>query len=80
MRPVQTEEELRQLRSTERQQSLVAQARQGLTDAKRKLLQFNYSCLPNEDGSLKASTRLSGSVGMDIDFSEAEAAAEAENL
>ena len=37
MRPVQTEEELRQLRSTERQQSLVAQARQGQTDAKRKL-------------------------------------------
>ena len=55
MRPVQNEEELRQLRSTERQQSLVAQARQGHTDAKRKLLQFNYSCLPNEDGSLKAS-------------------------
>ena len=76
MRPVQNEEELRQLRSTERQQSLVAQARQGLTDAKRKLLQFNYSCLPNEDGSLKASTRLSGSVGMDIDFSEADCQAE----
>ena len=76
MRPVQTEEELRQLRSTERQQSLVAQARQGQTDAKRKLLQFNYSCLPNEDGSLKASTRLSGSVGMDIDFSEADNRAE----
>lgn len=76
MRPVQTEEELRQLRSTERQQSLVAQARQGQTDAKRKLLQFNYSCLPNEDGSLKASTRLSGSVGMDIDFSEADCQAE----
>ena len=76
MRPVQTEEELRQLRSTERQQSLVAQARQGQTDAKRKLLQFNYSCLPNEDGSLKASTRVSGSVGMDIDFSEADCQAE----
>ena len=76
MRPVQTEEELRQLRSTERQQSLVAQARQGQQDAKRKLLQFNYSCLPNEDGSLKASTRLSGSVGMDIDFSEADCQAE----
>ena len=76
MRPVQNEEELRQLRSTERQQSLVAQARQGHTDAKRKLLQFNYSCLPNEDGSLKASTRLSGSVGMDIDFSEADCQAE----
>ena len=76
MRPVQTEEELRLLRGTERQQSLVAQARQGRTDAKRKLLQFNYSCLPNEDGSLKASTRLSGSVGMDIDFSEADNRAE----
>lgn len=76
MRPVQTEEELRQLRSTEHQQSLVALARQGHTDAKRKLLQFNYSCLPNDDGSLKASTRLSGSVGMDIDFNETDNQAE----
>lgn len=70
MRPVQTEEELRQLRNSERQQSLVAQARGGDQSAKRKLLQFNYSCLPNEDGTLKGSTRLSGSVGMDIDFNE----------
>lgn len=83
MRPVQTEEELRQLRNSERQQQLVAQAR-GLdstgspTEAKRKLLQFNYSCLPNEDGSLKGSTRLSGSVGMDIDFNEDDN--QAENL
>ena len=83
MRPISSEEELRQLRNSERQQSLVAQAR-GLdstgspTEAKRKLLQFNYSCLPNEDGSLKGSTRLSGSVGMDIDFNEDDN--QAENL
>lgn len=72
MRPVSSEEELRQLRSSERQQQLVAQARGGSQEAKRKLLQFNYSCLPNEDGSLKSSTRLSGSVGMDIDIQRDE--------
>ena len=32
------------------------------------MLQMNYSCLPNPDGSLKGSTRMSNSVGMDIDF------------
>lgn len=78
MRPVQNEEELRQLRNSERQQSLVAQARGVDQSAKRKLLQFNYSCLPNEDGSLKSSTRLSSSVGMDIDFNEDDN--QAENL
>ncbi len=35
--------------------------------AKRKLVQFNYSCLPTEDGCLKGAKRLSKSVGMDID-------------
>lgn len=35
---------------------------------KRNLAQFNYSCLPNADGSLKGSKRLSRSVGMDIDL------------
>lgn len=72
MRPVSSEEELRQLRDSERQQQLVTQARSGSQEAKRKLLQFNYSCLPNEDGTLKSSTRLSGSVGMDIDLNEDE--------
>lgn len=72
MRPVSSEEELRQLRDSERQRQLVAQARSGSQEAKRKLLQFNYSCLPNEDGTLKSSTRLSGSVGMDIDLNEDE--------
>jgi hypothetical protein len=28
---------------------------------------MNYSCLPNDDGTLKGSTRMSTTVGMDID-------------
>ncbi|WP_288595547.1 hypothetical protein, partial [uncultured Ruminococcus sp.] len=32
------------------------------------MVQMNYSCLPNENGALKGSTRISKSVGMDIDF------------
>ena len=35
---------------------------------KSRLLQMNYSCLPNDDGSLKGSTRASNSVGMDVDI------------
>ena len=46
--------------------------REGEVELKRKLVQMNYSCLPNEDGSLKGSTRMSNSVGMDIDHIEAE--------
>uniref|UniRef100_UPI00402A507B DUF3987 domain-containing protein n=1 Tax=Prevotella sp. TaxID=59823 RepID=UPI00402A507B len=40
--------------------------------AKRKLVQFNYSCLPTEDGCLKGAKRLSKSVGMDIDHLSAD--------
>ncbi len=35
---------------------------------KLRMVQFNYSCLPNQDGSLKCATRLGKSVGMDVDF------------
>ena len=35
---------------------------------KKDMVQFNYSCLPNPDNSLKGATRLSNSVGMDVDF------------
>ena len=35
---------------------------------KKDMVQFNYSCLPNQDNSLKGATRLSNSVGMDVDF------------
>ena len=35
---------------------------------KTRLQQYNYSCLPNDDGSLAKSQRLSRSVAMDIDY------------
>lgn len=35
---------------------------------KKDMVQFNYSCLPNPDNSLKGAIRLSNSVGMDVDF------------
>ena len=39
---------------------------------KVNLVQFNYSCYPNEDGTLKGTTKPADSVGMDVDFDEAE--------
>ena len=72
MRPVSTREEYIALRNSATQIGNVAKIRfpQADTDVdklKRSLLQFNYSCLPNEDGSLKGATRVGNSVGMDID-------------
>ena len=66
MRPVLTAAEYRNLRNGQR--SLVAAIRQGDTSLKQRLIQMNYSCLPNDDGSLKGSIRLSNRVGMDIDW------------
>ncbi|MBO4550324.1 MAG: hypothetical protein J5733_06305, partial [Bacteroidaceae bacterium] len=34
---------------------------------------MNYSCLPNEDGTLKGTTKMSTSVGMDVDHIEPSA-------
>ena len=72
MRPVSNREEYIALRNSATQIGNVAKIRfpQADTDVdklKRSLLQFNYSCLPNEDGSLKGATRVGNSVGMDID-------------
>ena len=58
MRPILTEEEYRQLRDSEHNKKA----------DKKHLVQMNYSCLPNEDGKLRGSKRISKSVGMDIDF------------
>ena len=58
MRPVAEEKEYRQLRDSERNKHA----------DKHHMVQMNYSCLPNENGALKGATRLSRSVGMDIDF------------
>ena len=35
---------------------------------KTKLEQFNYSCIPNADGTLKGAIQPANSVGMDVDF------------
>ena len=72
MRPVLTKEEYLTLRNGGEQQQLVKRIRSGEDSQKSKLLQMNYSCLPNEDGSLKGSKRMSTTVGMDIDHIAAE--------
>ena len=72
MRPVLTREEYLSLRNGGEQQQLVQRIRAGEETLKHKLLQMNYSCLPNDDGSLKGSTRMSTTVGMDIDHLTAD--------
>lgn len=67
MRPISTAEEYHQLRGSAKQAATLKAARTGNKKAKCSLLQFNYSCLPNDDGTLKGSVRLSSTVGMDID-------------
>ena len=67
MRPVLTREEYLGLRNGGEQKHLVAAIRSGNDGLKHKLLQMNYSCLPNDDGTLKGSKRMSTTVGMDID-------------
>ena len=68
MRPIQTREEYLALRGSSRQKATLKAVREGDEQQKHRLIQMNYSCLPNEDGSLKGSTVMSTSVGMDIDF------------
>ena len=67
MSPVLTETEYRNLRNSDKQKTVMKAIRGGDEGQKTKLLQMNYSCLPNEDGSLKGSKRMSTTVGMDID-------------
>ena len=72
MEAVANEEAYRRYRDSQAQQRWVETIRHpkpetDVSAAKRKLVQFNYSCLPTEDGCLKGAKRLSKSVGMDID-------------
>ena len=67
MRPVHTRKEYLALRDSEEQKQTVAAIRSGNEGLKHRLEQMNYSCLPNDDGTLKGSTRMSNTVGMDID-------------
>ena len=67
-RPVFSPQEYLALRDGGRQKDLVGKARSGDAEAKKKLLQFNYSCIPGEDGKLKGAKTMSPTLGMDIDF------------
>ena len=67
MRPIHTREEYMQLRDSAEQKAKLAAVRSGNEALKRELVQFNYSCLPNDDGTLKGSKRMSTTVAMDID-------------
>ena len=77
MEAVETEEAYRRYRDSQTQARLMEAIRHpkpetDVSAAKRKLVQFNYSCLPTEDGCLKGAKRLSKSVGMDIDHLSAD--------
>ncbi len=67
MRPILKREEYLALRDGGEQKPLVQRIRAGEEGLKHQLVQMAYSCLPNEDGSLKGSKRLSSTIGMDID-------------
>ena len=67
MRPVLNREEYLALRNSALQKSNLKSVRNGNEGRKRWLVQMNYSCLPGEDGALKGATRMSSTVGMDID-------------
>lgn len=71
LRPIVAREEYLALRNSERQRDIVSAVRAGDEKQKVRLVQMNYSCLPNEDGRLKGATRLSSTVGMDVDHVEA---------
>ena len=72
MRPILSREEYMALRGSESQKAIVKAVREGNEKLKMRLVQMNYSCLPNEDGTLKGATRMSTTIGMDVDHIDAE--------
>ena len=68
MRPIRNREEYLSRRNTEKQFQTLKTVREQDATRKNQLVEMNYSCLPNADGSLKGSKTASRSVGMDIDF------------
>ncbi len=72
MRPILTREEYLAQRDSETQKMLMRKVRGGNEKMKTALVQMNYSCLPNEDGSLKGSKHMSTTIGMDVDHIHAE--------
>ena len=72
MRPICSREEYLKLRNGGEQAAILKAVRSGDESRKKDLVQFNYSCLPNDDGTLKGSKRMSTTVAMDIDHVPAE--------
>ena len=72
MRPIISREEYLALRGTQKQKAILKSVREGDERQKHCLIQMNYSCLPNADGTLKGSKRMSTTVGMDIDHIASE--------
>ena len=79
--PITKKAEYMALRDADFNRKCVERARRGETFASKSgeqksyktlLEQFNYSCYPNEDGTLKGTTKPADSVGMDVDFDETE--------
>ena len=68
MRPIHNREKYLSRRNTDWQRQTLKTAREQDATKKHLLVQMNYSCLPNPDGTLKGSKTASKSVGMDIDF------------
>ena len=75
--PIKNRAEYFKLRDVDFNRQCVEKARNGETFTTRNgeqksyktlLEQFNYSCYPNEDGTLKGTTKPADSVGMDIDL------------
>ena len=75
--PVKNKTEYMALRDANFNKECAEKARKGETfttksgeqkSYKTLLEQFNYSCYPNEDGTLKGTTKAADSVGMDIDL------------
>ena len=69
MRPVLTREEYLKLRNGRFQKDNVARIRKGDEALKSSLVQMNYSCLPNDDGTLKRGKNDSIFERLDIQFS-----------
>ena len=67
MRPVLSREEYLSLRDSDTQRTVLKAVRAGDASQKNRLIQMNYSCLPNDDGTLRGAKTPSRSVGMDID-------------
>ena len=70
MRPITSFKEYTAIRNSMKNRRNTKAAREGDMEAKRHMEQFCYSCLPNDDGTLKGSKRVSNSVGMDVDFTK----------